>query len=282
MAMNELTPILDGLTFAEGPRWRNGRLWFSDFYAFEVIAVDLEGNRETIVTVPEQPSGLGWTPDGKLLIVSMRDQKLMRLEDGALVEHADLSGYANYWCNDMVVDAQGGAYVGNFGFNRHAGEEPRATTLVRVSPDGTASVAADGLWFPNGTVITPDGKTLIVGETRAKRLTAFTVAADGSLSDRRVFAETDNMYPDGICLDAEGAVWVSDPQNKELVRFRDGGEVADRISLGDRGAYACILGGEDRRTLFVCTNTGSGPDIAKGRTGKIEITRVDVPGVGLP
>ncbi|MDA1311035.1 MAG: SMP-30/gluconolactonase/LRE family protein [Proteobacteria bacterium] len=282
MAMNELTPILDGLTFAEGPRWRDGRLWFSDFYAFEVIAVDLEGNRETIVTVPEQPSGLGWTPDGKLLIVSMRDQKLMRLENDALVEHADLSGHANYWCNDMVVDAQGGAYVGNFGFNRHAGEEPRATTLVRVSPDGTASVAADGLWFPNGTVITPDGKTLIVGETRAKRLTAFTVAADGSLSDRRVFAETDNMYPDGICLDAEGAVWVSDPQNKELVRFRDGGEVTDRISLGDRGAYACILGGEDRRTLFVCTNIGSGPEIAKGRTGKIEITRVDVPGAGLP
>ncbi|MDA0340397.1 MAG: SMP-30/gluconolactonase/LRE family protein, partial [Proteobacteria bacterium] len=281
MAMNELTPILDGLTFAEGPRWRDGRLWFSDFYAFEVIAVDLEGNRETIVTVPEQPSGLGWTPDGKLLIVSMRDQKLMRLENDALVEHADLSGHANYWCNDMVVDAQGGAYVGNFGFNRHAGEEPRATTLVRVSPDGTASVAADGLWFPNGTVITPDGKTLIVGETRAKRLTAFTVAADGSLSDRRVFAETDNMYPDGICLDAEGAVWVSDPQNKELVRFRDGGEVTDRISLGDRGAYACILGGEDRRTLFVCTNIGSGPEIAKGRTGKIEITRVDVPGAGL-
>lgn len=280
--MNELTPILDGLTFAEGPRWRDGRLWFSDFYAFEVIAVDLEGNRETIVTVPEQPSGLGWTPDGKLLIVSMRDQKLMRLENDALVEHADLSGHANYWCNDMVVDAQGGAYVGNFGFNRHAGEEPRATTLVRVSPDGTASVAADGLWFPNGTVITPDGKTLIVGETRAKRLTAFTVAADGSLSDRRVFAETDNMYPDGICLDAEGAVWVSDPQNKELVRFRDGGEVTDRISLGDRGAYACILGGEDRRTLFVCTNIGSGPEIAKGRTGKIEITRVDVPGAGLP
>ena len=280
--MSTLKTLLGDLTFAEAPRWRDGRLWFSDFYAHEVIAVDLEGKRETIVTVPEQPSGLGWTPDGTLLIVSMRDQKLLRLEGADLVEHADLSAHANYWCNDMVVDAQGGAYVGNFGFNRHAGEEPRATTLVRVSPDGTASVAAEGLWFPNGTVITPDGKTLIIGETRGNRLTVFDIAGDGTLSGRRIFAETEAMYPDGICLDAEGAVWVADPRNKELVRFRDGGDVAERITLGDRGAYACMLGGADRRTLFVCTNIDSGPEIAEGRTGKIEITRVDVPGVGLP
>lgn len=280
--MREIKTLLDGLTFAEGPRWRDGRLWFSDFYAHEVIAVDLEGNRETVVAVPGQPSGLGWTPDGNLLVVSMRDQKLMRFEPSGLVEHADLSGYSNYWCNDMVVDVRGGAYVGNFGFNRHAGEEPRATTLVHVTPKGQVSVAADGLWFPNGTVITPDGKTLVVSETRAHRLTAFDVAVDGTLSNRRVFAEIENMYPDGICLDQEGAIWVSDPHNREVVRIRDGGEVTDRFVLGDRGAYACMLGGVDRRTLFICTNIDSGQKIATERTGKIEVTRVEVPGAGLP
>ena len=280
--MRKLEILLDGLTFAEAPRWRNGRLWFSDFYAHEVVAVDLEGNRESIVTVSEQPSGLGWTPEGKLLVVSMRDQKLLRLEDDRLVEHADLSAHSNYWCNDMVVDELGGAYVGNFGYNRRAGETPRATTLVRVTPKGIVSVAADGLWFPNGTAITPDGNTLIVGETSASRLTAFDIGVDGLLSNRRIFAETENMCPDGICLDQEGAIWVADPRNKEVVRFRYGGEVADRIVLGDRGAYACMLGGDNRCTLFVCTNIDSGPDVALGRTGKIEVTKVKVPGAGLP
>lgn len=280
--MSELKVLIDNLTFAEGPRWHDGKLWFSDFYAYEVVTADESGNRETIVRVPEQPSGLGWTPDNKLLIVSMRNQKLLRLEDNGLAEHADLSPYSNYWCNDMVVDVKGGAYIGNFGFNRHANEEPRGTTLVRVSPSGEASIAANDLWFPNGIVITPDNKTLIVAETRAKRLTAFDINADGQLSGRRIFAETDTLYPDGICLDADGAVWVSDPQNKEVVRFKDGGEITDKIILGDRGAYACMLGGEDSRTLFICTNNGSGPDIAAQRSGKIETMRVNIPGAGLP
>jgi sugar lactone lactonase YvrE len=280
--MTELTTLLTGLTFAEGPRWHNRKLWFSDFYAHEVITVDEEGKRVTIVKVPEQPSGLGWTPDNKLLIVSMRDQKLLRLEDNGLVEHADLSKFANYWCNDCVVDAEGGAYVGNFGFNRHANERPRGTTLIYVSPSGQTSVAADDLWFPNGTVITPDNKTLIIAETRGKRLTAFDIGQNGKLSRRRVFAETKTMYPDGICLDKEGGVWVADPQNKEVIRIKEGGEVTNRIPLVDRGAYACMLGGDDRRTLFICTNTGSGPEIAANRSGRIETIRVDVPGVGLP
>lgn len=280
--MSELKVLIDNLTFAEGPRWHDGKLWFSDFYDYEVVTVDESGNRETIVRVPEQPSGLGWTPDNKLLIVSMRNQKLLRLEDNGLAEHADLSPYSNYWCNDMVVDVKGGAYIGNFGFNRHANEEPRGTTLVRVSPSGEASIAANNLWFPNGIVITPDNKTLIVAETRAKRLTAFDINADGQLSGRRIFAETDTLYPDGICLDADGAIWVSDPQNKEIVRFKDGGEITDKIILGDRGAYACMLGGEDSRTLFICTNNGSGPDIAAQRSGKIETMRVNIPGAGLP
>jgi sugar lactone lactonase YvrE len=280
--MSELKVLIDNLTFAEGPRWHDGQLWFSDFYDYEVVTVDESGKRETIVRVPEQPSGLGWTPDNKLLIVSMRNQRLLRLEDNGLAEHADLSPYSNYWCNDMVVDVKGGAYIGNFGFNRHANEEPRGTTLVRVSPSGEASIAANDLWFPNGIVITPDNKTLIVAETRAKRLTAFDINADGQLSGRRIFAETDTLYPDGICLDADGAVWVSDPQNKEIVRFKDGGEITDKIILGDRGAYACMLGGEDSRTLFICTNNGSGPDIAAQRSGKIETMRVNIPGAGLP
>jgi sugar lactone lactonase YvrE len=280
--MSELKVLIDNLTFAEGPRWHDGQLWFSDFYDYEVVTVDESGKRETIVRVPEQPSGLGWTPDNKLLIVSMRNQKLLRLEDNGLADHADLSPYSNYWCNDMVVDVKGGAYIGNFGFNRHANEEPRGTTLVRVSPSGEASIAANDLWFPNGIVITPDNKTLIVAETRAKRLTAFDINADGQLSGRRIFAETDTLYPDGICLDADGAVWVSDPQNKEIVRFKDGGEITDKIILGDRGAYACMLGGEDSRTLFICTNNGSGPDIAAQRSGKIETIRVNIPGAGLP
>ncbi|MBH67331.1 MAG: gluconolactonase [Rhodospirillaceae bacterium] len=280
--MSDLRVLLDNLTFAEGPRWHQGKLWFSDFYAHEVVAVDENGTRESIVTVPQQPSGLGWMPDGSLLIVSMRDQKLLRFSDGRIELHADLSNYATYWCNDMVVDNQGTAYVGNFGFNRHANETPVPTTLIRVSPSGEASIAADDLWFPNGAVITPDNGTLIVAETRAKRLTAFDINDDGRLNNRRIFAETDNMYPDGICLDSEGAVWVADPHNKEVLRFEDGGKILDKINLDNRGAYACMLGGADGRTLFICTNTDSGPDVANQRSGKIEVTKVTFPRAGLP
>tara|TARA_B000000437_G_C11619205_1_gene294695 strand:- start:30 stop:806 length:777 start_codon:yes stop_codon:yes gene_type:complete len=257
-------------------------LWFSDFYSHEVITVDEKGTRNTIVSVPEQPSGLGWDKQGELLIVSMRDQKLLRHSNGRLVEHADLSPYSNYWCNDMVVDKSGGAYIGNFGFDRHAGEKPKPTTLVRVDPNGEASIAAEDLWFPNGAVITPDNSTLIIAETRASRLTAFDILQNGELKNRRVFAETSNMYPDGICLDEEGAIWVADPKNKEVIRIKEGGEITDKLELETRGAYACMLGGNDGKTLFVCTNTGSGPDIANQRAGKIETTRVKIAKAGRP
>ena len=280
--MRHIKTLLDGLTFPEGPRWHDDCLWFSDFYSHEVIRVDMDGNRETVATVLQQPSGLGWMPNGKLLVVSMRDQKLMRLGGEGLTEHADLSRFSRHWCNDMVVDTEGGAYVGNFGFDRHVGEELRTTTLVRVEPNGEVRVAADGLMFPNGTVITPDGKTLVVAETLGGRLTSFDIDAAGNLSNRRIFAEHGGMFPDGICLDEEGAVWVADPRNKEVVRIRDSGEMVERIDLVDRGAYACMLGGSDRRTLFVCTNIDSGPKTAEMKSGKIELTRVDVPGTGLP
>lgn len=280
--MNNISTLLEGLTFPEGPRWRSGYLWFSDFYSNEVIQVDSVGKQRTVVVVPEQPSGLGWTKDGQLLVVSMRDQRVLKLEHELLVEHANLSELSTYWCNDMVVDQHGGAYVGNFGFNRRAGEQACPTTLVRISPDGTPSIAADGLWFPNGMVITPEGDMLVVAETFAHRLTAFDIAVDGSLSNRRIFFEDSDMYPDGICLDMEGAVWVADPHNNEVVRVLEGGAIQDRISLGDRGAYACALGGPDGRTLYICTNKGSGPENAANRAGKIEFTKVAVPGVGSP
>jgi len=283
MTTTELRPVLRDLTFTEGPRWHQGRLWFSDFYTHRVIAVDPAGLAETIVTVPSQPSGLGWRPDGTMLIVSMLDRKLMRLEHGGLVEVADLSGLATGPCNDMVVDGVGRAYVGNFGFDRAAGEAERPATLIRVEPDGTVAAAATGLMFPNGSVITPDGKRMIIAETMGQRLTSFAIGADGLLSDRTVFAELPGHFPDGICLDAEGAIWIADARGPELLRVREGGAVLQRIALQPgRHAFACMLGGAEGRDLYVCTSTASGPAMATKREGGIDVVRVDVMGAGLP
>jgi sugar lactone lactonase YvrE len=274
--------LLDGLTFPEGPRWHDGRLWFSDFYSHRVIAVDLEGRSETIATVPARPSGLGWRNDGTLLIVAMLDRALLALRHGTLSRVADLSALAGGLCNDMVVDAAGRAYVGNFGYDRHAGEAPRATCLIRVDPDGSLHRAAEGLMFPNGMVISPDGRTLIVAETYAHRLTAFSVGTDGALTAPRLFADLPGVFPDGICLDAEGAVWVADARGHEASRVLDGGRIAERVPVGARTVFACMLGGADRRTLFLCTSTGSGPAMADKTDGRIELARVEVPGAGLP
>jgi sugar lactone lactonase YvrE len=274
--------LVDGLTFPEAPRWRDGKLWFSDFYSHRVLAVDLVGRLETVVEVPQRPSGLGWAPDGTLLVVSMLDRRLLRVEDGKPRVVADLSALATGPCNDMVVDAAGRAYVGNFGFDRHRGEPERTACLARVDPDGRVTRAADELSFPNGTVVTPDGRTLIVAETLTHRLTAFDVAPDGALSGRRLFAALDGCFPDGICLDAEGAVWVADARSPRVIRVRADGVTDRTLATGQRGAYACMLGGPDRRTLFVLTNTGSGPAMADRTDGRIEMYRVDVPGAGRP
>jgi sugar lactone lactonase YvrE len=275
--------IVDGLTFPEAPRWHDGRLWFSDFYSHRVLAVDLSGYVDTVVEVPQRPSGLGWTPDGGLLVVSMLDRSLLRVDDGKTRVVADLSALATGPCNDMVVDGKGRAYVGNFGFDRHKGEAARTTCIARVDPDGHVSRAADDLSFPNGTVITPDGTTLIVAETLAHRLTAFDVAADGALSKRRLFAQLgEECFPDGICLDADGAVWVADARRPRVLRVLDGGGIERTVATGDRFAFACMLGGDDRQTLYVCTNTGSGPAMAEKRDGRIEAVKVDVPGAGWP
>jgi len=281
-AAPKVETLLAGLTFPEGPRWRDGKLWFSDFYTFRVLTVDPSGRTETIATVPQRPSGLGWTPGGKLLIVSMLDRRLLRLEGKELRLHADLASIATGPCNDMVVDRAGRAYVGNFGYDRHAGAEPRPATIARVDPDGRVSAAAGDFSFPNGSVITPDGKTFVVGETYANRLTAFDIGKNGELNNRRLFAQLDGCFPDGICLDAEGAIWVTDAKGNRILRVFEGGRIERRISMGAQGAFACMLGGPDRRTLYICSSSGSGPAMAQKRDGRIDFIRVDVPGAGLP
>jgi sugar lactone lactonase YvrE len=280
--MNEPKVLLDGLVFPEGPRWHGGKLWFSDMHDHRVMNVDLNGRAETVVEVPGQPSGLGWLPDGRMLIVSMTDRRLLRLDAGGLAEVADLSRLAKFHCNDMVVDAKGRAYVGNFGYDLHAQAEPVFAAIILVTPDGAARIVADQMAFPNGSVITPDGRTLIVGESTAARLTAFDIQADGSLANRRVWAQLDAAVPDGICLDAENGVWIASPIGTEVLRIAQGGKITHRIGVSGR-TFACMLGGPDRRTLFVCTAQGFHPDEwVRERQGRIETVEVDIPGAGLP
>jgi len=255
-------------------------------YAGAVLAFDpTSSTAETVVEVPGSPSGLGWAPDGSLLIVSMDDRRLLRLDaGGGLVEVTDLSGYTEHPINDMVVAADGTAYIGSFGFDLHAGESPRTTVILAVAPDGTNRVAADDLSFPNGMVITPDGTTLVVGESFAARLTAFTIGDGGELGDRRTWATLEGgAMPDGICLDDAGCIWVASPGTRECLRVREGGEILDRVPTGDRMAIACMLGDDDRRTLYILTSKGLDPLKAREmRTGRLERVRVEVPGAGLP
>lgn len=281
--IREPSVLLDDLMFGEGPRWQAGRLWFSDMHAREVVAVDEAGRRETVVEVPGSPSGLGWLPDGRLLVVSMEDRRVLRLEDNRLVEHADLSHLAPFHLNDMVVDARGNAYVGNFGFDLHGGASRRKTCLILVRPDGEARVVADELSFPNGTVVAPDGGTLIVAESFANRLTAFDIRPDGTLDGRRTWAKLP-VAPDGIALDAEGCIWVANPiAPGGFVRVAPGGEVRDEIRLAERAGFACALGGADRRTLFLLEAFASSPQEGSRRgNGRLRATRVEVPGAGIP
>lgn len=292
--MTQTTRVLaDGIYFGEGPRWHEGRLWFSDFHAHAVKSVSPAGDLRTEFEIDDQPSGLGWMPDGSMLIVSMTKRQLLRrTPGGALSVHADLGHIATFHCNDMVVDAQGRAYVGNFGFDLDAALTERGTEsvladhatadLALVSADGTVSVAARGLHFPNGSVITPDGRTLIVGETLAGTLTAFDIAADGSLSNRRTWAIIGPRIPDGIALDAEGAIWVANPIAPECVRVAAGGKVLEVIDTGDP-CYACMLGGDGGRTLFMLTaKTSVGHEAGKTPLGRLLAAEVDAPRAGLP
>jgi sugar lactone lactonase YvrE len=284
--------LAEGLHFGEGPRWHQGRLWFSDFYDHAVKSVGSSGAMRTEFEIDDQPSGLGWLPDGRLLVVAMHRRQVLRFDPDGVKVHADLSNVATYHTNDMVVDRQGRAYVGNFGFALDEALTTRGVEsviadhataqLARVDPDGRVHVAAGEMHFPNGTVITPDGRTLIVAETLAMRLTAFDIGPDGTLSNRRVWATLGMRAPDGICLDANGHVWIANAIAPECVLVAPGGEVVASVET-DRNCFACMLGGPDRRTLFIMTAPSSMADVVStSRQGLIECADVMTPGAGWP
>jgi len=281
----ELRVVMTGLTFGEQPRWHEDRLWFSDWGTQEVIAVDLNGTSEVILRAPAFPCCVDWLPDGRLLVVSARDGLLLRREtDGALVTHGDVSGLSDPPAgNELVVDGRGNAYLNGGGFNLMAGGKFAPGIVAMISPDGSARQVAEGLSFPNGMLVMPDAQTLIVAESYANRLTAFEIAADGGLSNRRVWAELGDGVPDSICADTENAVWYADVPNKRCVRVGEGGEVLDTVQL-DRGCFACALGGPDRRTLFMIATEWNGPaNMFQGpRTGQVLATRAPAPGAGWP
>jgi sugar lactone lactonase YvrE len=283
-------PFVSGLFFGECPRWHDGRLWYSDFFDHAVFSVDEQGNRRTEVDFDGEPSGLGWLPDGRLLINSRLDRAIIRREaDGSLVPHGSLEPWATWHANDMVVASNGQAYAGNFGFNLDGlydgtvtPQEICTTSLVRVDPDGTSHEAATDIAFPNGTVITDDGGTLIIAESMGSRLSAFTRQSDGTLTDRREWAALPEVAPDGICLCADGTVWVANAFGAECLRVAEGGEIVERVTTS-QGCFACMLGGADRTTLYLVTAESS--DAAKARVarnGALERVATTVPGAGLP
>jgi len=279
--MLEPHTLVTGLALGESPRWHDDRLWFSDWVAHEIIAVDLDGKSEVMATVPTIPFCIDWLPDGRLLVVSGGDRLLLRTEpDGSLVTQADLTGLSEHPWNDIVVDGRGNAYIGNIGFDFPAGEVATGI-LALVTPDGSARQVADGVLFPNGMVVTPDNSTLILAESYASRLTAFDIAADGSLSNRRVWADLGDGAPDGICLDAENAVWYGDVPHRRCVRVREGGEVLQTVAL-DRGCFACMLGGPDRRTLLMMAAEWPASMMGGQRTGRVLTIEAPAPGVGWP
>ena len=283
-------PFLSGLFFGECPRWHEGRLWYSDFFDHAVFSVSPDGERRVEVAFDGEPAGLGWLPDGRLLINSRLDRAIFRREeDGTLVRHGDLTPWATWHANDMVVAADGRAYAGNFGFDLDGLYDGSvqsgaiaSASLVRVDPDGTSYEAAADIAFPNGTVITDDGATLIIAESFGGKLTAFDRASDGTLANRREWAVLPGIAPDGICLCADGSIWVSNAGAHECVRVAEGGEVLERVATS-MNCYACMLGDDDRRTLYMIVAADSNAGVARAaRNGAIEKVRTTVPGAGLP
>lgn len=287
-----LTPCVQGLAFPESPRWHDGALWCSDIADGRILRIAADGTVEVVAAGLPGVSGLGWLPDGRLLAVAGVQRALMRRDAGGWQLHADLAALVPADCNDMVVDGRGRAWVGNWGFDFVAGAKPATTVIVRVDPDGRAQVVADQMFFPNGSVVTPDGHTLIVGETYRGQLTAFTMADDGRLQDRRAWATLATAKPDGICLDAEGAIWLASPPTHEVLRVHAGGTITDRVEVpGD--VVACMLGGQDRRTLYLLSAPLFAPagaalrfhDPARLRAlrgGRIDCLQVEIPGAGWP
>jgi sugar lactone lactonase YvrE len=310
--MNTTEVVVDGLAFPECPRWRPDGLWFSDQHGGQIFRIGSGGGAEVMAEIPGGPSGLGWMPDGTLLAVSMHEKKLFEVAvadrdsgsapagEAALTVVCDLGPFHPGLSNDMVVDARGRCYIGNIGYDIYGGEERRTTVLVLVDltagraragagpsgSDGTLvepQVVANDLMVPNGTVITPAGDRMIIAESLAQRLTSFRIAADGSLSDRQVFADLGEETPDGICLDAHGGIWFASVNEHQVVRVEEGGTVTDRIATSGRRAIACMLGGDDRRDLYVCATRTLDPNKSREILGgSIEVCRVDVPGAGLP
>lgn len=299
MSKRNLQTVTDGFTYLEGPRWHDNTLWFVDFYTYGVYRMTPDGKAEKVVQVEHQPSGIGWLPDGRLLVVSMKDQKVLRQEaDGSLVQHGDLSKVFTGYANDMVVAPNGNAYVGDFGFDLMGGADHEYTGVALVRPDGSTQLVAEGLAFPNGMVITPDEKTLIVNELFGNRISQFDIKPDGSLGPRRDFAnfgdlgaepsvakrlEQAQIIPDGLTLDAEGAVWFADTINQRAVRMAEGGEILDQIDTAPEGIFAVALGGADGKTLYLC----AAPDWdeaarSAAREGRMLATSVDVPHAGTP
>ena len=290
--------LVDDGHFFEGARWHDGHWWVSDLYARHVRRIAPDGTSHVVAKLDTQPSGLGWLPDGRLLIVSMQNMCIMRQEpDGTLNVHADLSDHVGFWTNDMAVDANGYAYVSNLGFNMWEGAQPTPADLVCAAPDGTVSTVATDMLFPNGLVVLPDGKTLVVAETFGNRMSAFTIGENGALSDRRIFAEfgpppswastqdyvKGDFGPDGCAADAEGCVWVADALFNRVCRVADGGEILEELRTPENyGIYSCALGGPDGHSLLLCT----APDYdQEARTRNAEamlyIARVSVPAANV-
>jgi sugar lactone lactonase YvrE len=283
--MPELQTLLTGLMFGESPRWHEDRLWFANWGARELIAVDLKGKSEVMLRMPEPTFNfsIDWLPNGPLLITSGREGLLRRMEpDGSLVAHADLGSLARGW-NEIVVDGRGNTYVNGGGFDLMAGEKFSPGIIALVARDGKVRQVADGIAFPNGMAITADNSTLIIAESYGKRLTAFDIAADGGLTNPRVWADLKDGVPDGICIDAEGAVWYADVPNKRCVRVREGGVVLETVNV-DRGCFACMLGGADRRTLFIVAAEWRGPAkmADSAPTGQVLTVKAPAPGAGWP
>lgn len=299
MSQRILNVVADGLTYLEGPRWHQGKLWFVDFYTYGVYCVNDAGQAEKVLHVEQQPSGLGWLPDGRMLVVSMKDRKILRQEaDGSVSTHADLWDLCGGHANDMVVAPNGNAYVGNFGFDLMGGAPYQSTGLILVRPDGSAQIVAEGLCFPNGTVISPDGKKLIINELFGNRISQFDIHADGTLGERHDFANFGDLgdepdlakrlgqariIPDGLALDAEGAVWFADTLNHRAVRMAEGGQILETVDTDPDGIFAVALGGSDGKTLFLC----AAPDWDEGnrkaaRQARMLSTPVAVGHAGTP
>jgi sugar lactone lactonase YvrE len=297
--MRPFTVLASGGGYFEGPRWHDGRWYVSDLHRHAVFSYDEAGDEEVVVETTEKPSGIGWLPDGSMVFVTMDDHMLwQRTVDGAVAQYADLSEHCGGQLNDMVVDSSGRAFLGNHGFDPFAGDAPRTSGIIRVDPGGSSQVVADELWFPNGMVITPDGRTLLVGESGAGRYTAFTITADGRLIDRRIWAELSpapvvgawwdmidalTVVPDGCCLDSEGAVWVATPKGSHALRIAEGGAVLEDLAAPDgHEVFACMLGGQNGRTLLLCCAPGLAAADEGTNSAILVTTTVDVPHAGHP